>query len=779
MALERCAIAVDMEGILQGVGLRPTIRRLAVEAGLAGWVQNRSGRVRMVLGGPETAIRAFLEALPGRLPARARLDSLETGAPAPFDPAACPDPFEIRESGADPETRISIPADLALCAACRAEVFDPGSRFHGYAFTTCTDCGPRYTVVEAMPYDRERTSLAAFPLCPECRAAYTDPADRRFHAESIACPECGPRLALLDAGGRPVEGVEPLAEARRLLAAGAILAVKGLGGFLLALDPFDRTAISRLREAKRRPHKPLALMARDVETARRWCAVPEDAAKLMASPEAPIVVLEPLAAPAGPALALDLLAPDSGDLGLMLPTTPLHALLFTPLAGDPTPPFELLVMTSGNRRGEPICTRTAEALERLAGIAEAYLTHDRPIRLRCDDSLAAFVGGRPALWRRARGHAPEAVRLARPLARRVLALGAELKNTIALGFEGEVVLSPHIGDLETPEACDGLEQVVQRLPAFLGREAEVVAVDLHPDMHATRLGRAYAAERGLALVAVQHHHAHAAAALAEFGLEAAVALVFDGTGLGPDGMIWGGEALVVDRGGFRRTGTFTPVPLPGGDAAVRRPARQVVARLQAAGQPPEEALLARLGVAAGEAEVWALQARRGLNAPFTHAVGRVFDAFSALLGLVAGEITHEGQAAIRLEARARAEHRSAGAAPVPAFSMREDQSGMLIVDPAPAFAALAEERKKGAAGRGWALGFHRELARAARALARHALRGAPGLPVVLSGGVFMNRLLVETLAELLARDGIAVRLPERVPVNDGGIALGQAWIAGG
>jgi hydrogenase maturation protein HypF len=776
MAETRCCVTVDLEGILQGVGLRPTVHRLAVAAGLDGWVQNRSGRVRLRLAGPPAALWDFLDELPGRLPPRARLDEMTIGELEPCLPGCCPAGFEIRASEPDPRPRVSIPADLAACPACLAEVFDPASRYHGYPFTTCTDCGPRYTVVDAMPYDRERTALAAFPLCEACRAEYEDPASRRYHAESIACARCGPRLAVWDADGAPLAD-DPLRTARAALAAGAIVAVRGLGGFLLAVDAFDREAIARLRERKARPHKPLALMAADAATAAEWCAVPPAAAELMASPSAPILVLDPLPDAAERGLPVDLVNPDAASIGVMLPTTPLHALLARPLPGDPTPAFPLLVMTSGNRRGEPICTGNEEARERLAGIADLFVVHDRPIRLRNDDSVAALVGGAPQLWRRARGFAPAGLRLRRPLARAVLAMGAELKSTIALGFGQEVVLSPHVGDLATPEAVDGLAQVVDRLPVFLDQQPAAVAVDLHPDMHSTRLGRRLAARLERPVVEVQHHHAHAAAALAEHGLERGLALVFDGTGLGPDGTIWGGELLAVDREGYRRLGTLAGVPLPGGDAAVERPARQLLGRWIAAGLEPDAHWPERLGASEQEVHVWALQCRRGLHAPVTHAAGRLFDAFAAGLGAAPGRITYEAQPAVRLEALARRAGEGSGCPELPAGL--EERAGRLELDWAETFRRLATD-PPGAADRArWALGFHRSLARWAVRLALAGRERWPADDVVLTGGVFVNRILAELLLDQLTAAGLRPHMARSVPPGDGGIALGQAVVAGG
>lgn len=772
MAEELVRVTSDLRGTLQGVGFRPTLRRLVAEAGLGGWVQNRSGTVRLSLTGPRTAIDRFFDELPARLPPRARLDEMGPPTVEHLSPDASLGSFEIRESEGDGDFRVSIPADLAMCPACRADVQNRGSRYFGYPFTTCTDCGPRYTVVEAMPYDRERTALKAFPLCEACHAEYTDPHSRRFHAESIACPACGPRLWLADDAGQP-RGGDPLRTSRAALAEGRIVAVRGLGGFLLALNAYDEEALVRLRARKHRPHQPFAVMARDLDVARKLCEVPEAAAELLTSPQAPIVILSPRPE-AEEHLPMEALSPDTATLGVMLPTTPLHMLLFEPLPGDPTPPFELLIMTSGNRRGEPICTANEEAFQRLDGIADLFLCHDRDIHLRNDDSLAAVVEGAPQVWRRARGFAPDKVRLIHPVARTVLAMGAELKNTIALAWDREVVLSPHIGDLETPEALDGLEQVVARFPKYFRRPPEAVAVDLHPDMHATRLGRRVANELGVPVVEVQHHHAHAAAAMAEHGLTKALGLVFDGTGLGSDGTIWGAELLHVEPHGFERLATFAPVPLPGGDTAVRRPGRQVVARWLAAGLEPESSWARLLGLGPEELEVLRLQCARGLNAPPTHAAGRLFDAYAAWLGVAPAEVSWEAQAPVRLEALAGAGR--AGTVEVP-FVVRHTD-GLMEVDWSPTFTAAAEGRPPENRRADHAAAFHVAVADAAAAMAQHGRDQTGADDVVLSGGVWMNRRLTSLACARLEKQGFRVYVHRSVPPNDGGLALGQAVVGG-
>ncbi len=832
MAKTDTRVQVDMEGILQGVGFRPTMLVLAERAGLTGWVQNRSGTVRMSLEGSAEAVEGFLQTLPTRLPKRARLDRMDVTETELLSEGGAALSFEILESPAasegdaasDETYRVSIPADLALCEDCRAEVFDPSSRYFGYAFTACTNCGPRYSVVTDMPYDREKSTLRDFPLCETCLEGYRDVRDRRFHAESIACPACGPQLSLLDADGEPVtEGefcykrscasepcFEPwpyehlaqeqaciLKKVRAALSFGDVLAVRGMGGFLLAVDALDESAINALRTRKNRPHKPFAVMARNLEVARRYCDLPDEAVEQMTSPSSPICI-----APVKPGAVRTLasLSPDGQTLGMMLPTTPIHELLFEPLPGDDTPAFDLLVMTSGNRGGEPICINTDEALERLRGIADLYLTHNRDINLRCDDSLCAVVENNPQVWRRARGFAPDSFPLHRELSRNVLAMGAELKNAIAIGFGNEAVFSPHVGDLATPEALDGLEQVVDTLPEYFRQPPAVIAVDAHPDMHATRIGHRLAKKLGVPVVEVQHHVAHAASAMAEHGLDETLALAFDGTGLGTDGTIWGAELLhlggahpvtdsAVPAFPWKRLGTFDAAPLPGGDAAVHHPVRQVIARLAEAGCQAGDCLCEAMGASCEEASLWRMQCARGLNAPLTHAAGRVFDAYSTLLGLSPEHTTYEGQPAVRLEDsawRGLAARGAASASAVP-FAVRSDDEGFLLIDWQEAFGALSEARGLMARGgrfseadeQGFALGFHQAMAQAAVVMAEHGFTQTGVRDLALTGGVWMNRLLNQLAVPALREAGFRVHLHRQVPPNDGGVALGQLAIAGG
>lgn len=757
----------DIAGIVQGVGFRPALYRAAVAAGLTGWVQNRAGTVRLCVEGNPSVLEDFIRKLPSIVPSGAYIKSIKKAGSEAGDSFT---EFTIIESFNDENREVVIPADLSICADCEREILDSSGRRYGYAFTTCTNCGPRYTVVNAVPYDRERTTMSAFPMCDACRREYENPDDRRYHAETIACPECGPQLALETVDGKPVEG-NPLQRARLEISNGRIVAVRGIGGFLLAVDAFNRDTLARLRKRKNRPDKPFAVMVDSIATAKKYCDVSTEAEELLLSTRAPIVILDVPDCD----LPMDLLTPDAMTLGVMLPNSPLHRLLFSRIGGDPVPPFEMLVMTSGNRGGEPICITTGEARERLCGIADFILTHNREINLRNDDSLFAIQRGQPQAWRRARGYAPESVRLRKALSRIVLAMGAELKNTIALGFENEVILSPHIGDLEAPEAVDSLAQVSECLPAFLEKAPQVIAVDLHPDMQSSRLGARIAAAGNIPLVEVQHHHAHAVACLAENGRESGLAVVFDGTGLGTDGEIWGAELLDIEPAGFSRLATFDGVPLPGGDAAVVEPARQVAGRFAEYGIEFSRDLRAKIRITREQAVAWKEQCAKNVNAPVTHAAGRVFDSVSVLLGFAAERTTYEGQTAIRLESAARRFGRkSLTKLPMDAC----EGKGVLTVSWKKAFEFLAEACLDSGREEQLAMALHQAMAEAVVLMVKYGAERSGSRTVVLSGGVFMNRVLNDLVVPELEGEGLEVLLHRRTPPNDGCISLGQAVIAG-
>lgn len=764
---------LDITGTVQGVGFRPAMFRLAHNAGITGWVQNRSGTVRLVLEGERSRLDAFQQSLSVQTPPGAAIHAILTVQEGFLDPELRHPSFSIVRSDPDDPTGAVVPPDLAICPQCLHDLMTPGNRRFGYAFTTCADCGPRYSLIAGTPYDREKTTMRVFPMCPDCEREYNDPGDRRFHAESIACPNCGPRLMAESTDGRAVEG-DPMAAARHAISAGRTVALRGVGGFHLAADAFQPAAILALRERKHRPSKPFAVMADSLRTLRRFCRITPEAAALLQSPQAPIVIVDiATEAAAASGLPVGLLTPDADTLGVMLPTSPLHHLLFHPLPGDPVPAFRLLVMTSGNRGGEPICTSNDEARDRLGGIADMFLFHNREISLRVDDSLCVIRRGGPQVWRRARGFAPSPVRLPKRLSRRVLAMGAEIKNAVAFGFDDVVVLSPHVGDLETPEALDSLEFTARNLPAYFGRCPESIAVDAHPDMHATRLGEQLAGESGSRLIRVQHHHAHALSCFAEHGRTAGLALVMDGTGMGPDGAIWGAEMLEVDGAEYRRLSTFAPAPLPGGDSAVRHPARQLVARWLAAQVPVPACWRERLAIPEELRDAWF---RTALDtAPRTHAAGRLFDAISALLGSAPEAVTYEGQAAIRLEALARRAE-TAGGMTVPFGTF--ESNGMLFVDWAPAFRAMAEQPPRKGHEPSLALAFHDAVVKACLEMVQYAMSHSKLRDIALSGGVFMNRILCDALTGKLKSLKLNVLTHAAVPPNDGGIALGQV-VAGG
>jgi len=775
MKSQRIRNTYDITGIVQGVGFRPAILRLATEAGLAGWIQNRSDSVRISIEGPRKDVEAFIHNLPSRLPPNAVINSI-----SPTESTEVPFPEQLKKFSILPSSEtgshsLLIPADLAICADCMAEITNPSDRRYGYPFTTCVNCGPRYTVINSTPYDRERTTMSIFPMCKKCSAEYNDPENRRFHAETIACPVCGPKLTLEKISGKAVSG-DPLKAVRMELSKGRIIAVRGIGGFLLAANAMNRKALETLRKRKNRPHKPFAVMASSVDIVRRYCVVTGEAEQLLLSPESPIVILDvkPETA-ASKLLPVDLITPDAMTMGVMLPTSPLHKLLLEPLDGDKVPPFEILIMTSGNRGGEPICITCDEARDRLSHIADFILSHNREINLRNDDSLCVVRRGRPQVWRRARGYAPNPVRLVNRMDRRVLAMGADMKNTITVAYDDCAVISPHIGDLETPEALDSIETVAKYLPAFLKKTPDAIAVDLHPDMHSTKLGRRIAAETSLPVVEVQHHHAHAAACLEENGHDKGLALVFDGTGMGTDGSIWGAELLSVDIAGFQRLASFTGVPLPGGDAAVRQPARQLVSRFVSCGSTITREWRTRLGISGSEASLWARQCVEGINAPVTHAAGRVFDSFSALLGFAPPEITYEGQPAIRLEAAAL-RCRDTVIPELP-FSASECE-GKLLVNWNESFALLADPRLIKGRETVYAMAVHYSVAKAALRMVEYGLNAAPSAIIALSGGVFMNGILNKLLVDKLEKTGLKVLLHRNTPPNDGCISFGQAVIAG-
>jgi hydrogenase maturation protein HypF len=741
-------VQVRVDGTVQGVGFRPFVFRLAEEEALGGWVRNDEHGVLCEVEGAPERVASFLARVASEAPPLAVVEHVRARDVAPTGAAE----FAIVPSERRGLPTAPVTPDTATCDACLSELFDPADRRHRYPFINCTNCGPRFTIVRDVPYDRPRTTMAAFAMCARCRAEYDDPHDRRFHAQPNACPACGPSVRLADAGGRTIAD-DALAAAAAALRDGRIVAVKGLGGYHLACRADDEAAVGALRARKHREDRPFAVMVRDAAAARTLAAIgPHDEA-LLRSPERPIV----LVARRQDAAVAASVAPRVPALGLMLPYTPLHHLLLADTG-------VALVMTSGNVSDEPIAFRDEDALERLGAIADVFLVHDRPIRTRTDDSVARVAGGRPMLLRRARGYVPAGVALRVPAAEAVLGVGAELKNAICLARGSRAWTGHHIGDLKNLETLASFREAIAHLGRLLAVEPRVVAHDLHPDYLSTAWARD---QEGVRLVGVQHHHAHLAACLAEHGETGeAVGAIFDGAGYGPDGAVWGGELLVGGPAGFRRAGHLHPVRLPGGDHAVRQPWRMACAWLTAAlGHEPAPAA----GVDEARWRAVARMAATGLASPPTTSAGRLFDAVAALAG-VRTEVTYEGQAAVELEAAADPHER--GAYPLP---VRDGDP--LVLDARETVRAVAEDAASGVAPGVVAARFHAGLAAAtAEACARAAAASGLGT-VVLSGGVFQNRLLLEGTVARLERRGLRVLVPERIPPNDGGIAFGQIAVA--
>ena len=761
----RCRL--DFRGRVQGVGFRPWIYRLACDCGLAGHVGNDARGAFAELEGSAEDIARFL--------ARSRTEAPPLAAIAEVTEQALPPlgerGFRILPSRDEGAHRAEIAPDSATCPDCLRELLDPADRRHRYPFINCTNCGPRYSIVRGVPYDRPLTTMRGFVMCPACQAEYDDPANRRFHAQPNACPDCGPRVWLTDPAGTPLAG-DAIAECARRLLAGEIVAIKGLGGFHLACRADSERAVTALRARKGREAKPLALMVADLAAARALVHL-DDASEALLIGAARPIVLAPAVAGAQVAPSV---APGTHTLGVMLPYTPLHTLLFAPVDGTALPP---LVMTSGNPSAEPLCCDNDEALERLSGIADAFLLHDRDIERRVDDSvaLALTLPGptgpvvRNTPLRRARGYAPEPVVLSRAVTRPALALGGEMKSAVCLAVDDRALLSEHLGDLDNPAAFRNFLGTIERLQALFDVEPAVVACDLHPDYAASRHARALPLPR----VEVQHHHAHLVSCLADNGLEGeALGLICDGTGYGSDGAIWGCELLRGDARGFARLGQLRYFPLLGGDAAARetwRPAAGLLAEAYGADwrracpaaaariEPVKLALAARF------------LAAPNTPAPRTSSLGRLFDAAAFLLGLC--DLNRaDAQAPMALEAAAAAH---GAAAPLPLPLLREDDA--LALDHRPLTRALVEGLAAGRSAGELAAGFHAGLAAGLAALAAAAAEGGAPRRVMLSGGCFANRLLTEALAQQLMAAGLEVYIHHRVPAGDGGLALGQALIA--
>ncbi len=751
--------SISITGIVQGVGFRPFIYRLASELGLTGWVRNCTEGVLIEACSTDERLAHFIRRIQAEAPPLAVIASLVHH----YLPDDCREfDFTIRESSEGGGHTAHVAPDAALCADCLRELFDPANRRFRHPFITCTNCGPRYSIITGIPYDRPNTTMASFPLCPDCRQEYNDPTDRRFHAQPIACPRCGPQVRLLDSSGSFIsEHDQAIITAIGLLKAGKILAVKGIGGYHLVADACNGNAVRCLRERKKRDEKPFAVMAPDLAAARAMAQLSNFEERLLASPESPIVIVRR----ARDCPVSRLIAPLNDLLGLMLPYTPIHHLL---LHGNN---FAALVMTSANLSDEPIAFQDNDALQRLGGIADGFLLHDRPIHIRSDDSVIRVFQGRPLFYRRARGYAPRSIQLpfeCPPL----LAVGAELKSAVCLVKGNQAFLSQHIGDLQNEASSNSFRKTIHHLTALLELSPESVACDQHPDY----LSSVYAADSGLPLVAVQHHHAHLAACMAENGLnDEVIGLIFDGTGYGSDGTVWGGEFLIGGYGSFRRAAHFRQVRLPGGDMAVREPWRMALAYLHMAlGEAAftlEHPVTRHLS--ADEKAMFCTMLERGLNSPLTSSCGRLFDAVAALLN-IRHIVSYDGQAAIELESLAET---AEDGLTLP-YDITFTNGGLHQIDFSTMFPAILQDLETGVSTAAIARRFHASVAQASVETCVR-IAGDSGLDrVVLSGGVFQNRLLSEMVYTGLTNQGLHVFTHRLSPPNDGCIALGQAAIAG-
>lgn len=780
-----------VRGVVQGVGFRPFVHRLAERHGLAGWVRNESGEVFVQVEGRARDLDVFCSALVDEAPPLARIDELDWECVPPPGESG----FEVLESVATRAGRLPVSPDVAMCAPCRSELLDPANRRFGYPFITCTDCGPRYTLIETMPYDRERTSMREFPQCPICLEEYRSPSDRRFHSETNSCPACGPTVWLTGPdGNRREQAGDAIEAAAALLGRGGILALRGLGGFHLAVDASDEDAVTRLRERKGRWEKPLAVMVDDLPSAHRLAYLGKVELEALTSRERPIVL-----ARGRPTAALaDSISPGLDTVGIMLAYTPLHTLLLRSVG-------RALVMTSGNVSELPIVTANEESQLALGEIVDGFLTHDREIVSRYDDSVVRVIGGAPVFIRRARGFAPLPVELPVAVSRPLLAVGPHLKNTFALAVDRSVFVSQHIGDLENLETLQHFRTALDRFRDLFRIQPQIVVCDEHPGYLSTRVAEELAMELGggsssgvgdVPVIRVQHHHAHVAAVAAEHGRTGpVVGLAFDGTGYGADGHTWGAEVLVADLVGYRRAAGLRYAPLPGGDLAARRPWRVALGYRTLAPGDSDAFEAAFAGVSSAELQLVDRQALRGVNSPLASSMGRLFDAASAILGL-RSVARYEGQAAMELESMAwsalvgpdrgpldagdRIKSRAARIR-VPELPFPESRSadGMRVLEPVPLLVALGRAFRAGGNPAMLAAAFH-------LAVAERAIRTANDVAVeegidtvVLGGGTFQNALLVPLIRDGLSERGLEVLVPRLLGPNDGAISYGQAAVAAG
>ena len=755
-------VRLDITGVVQGVGFRPAVARTAAEYGLGGFVYNDAGSVHAELEGPAHDVEAAVQAIEHRPPPMARIDTLRAMTLEPKGDKT----FQIIGSQSSDDSRTLVPPDIAVCEDCLREMRDPADRRYGHPFITCTNCGPRYTVITDLPYDRPMTTMAGFPMCAACAAEYHDPLDRRFHAQTVACCDCGPRLAWRPAAGTPGSG-DPIGAAVAALLAGRIVAIKGIGGFHLACRADDSAVVAELRRRKTRPAKPFAVMVADLAAAAQIAEIDDAAAAALSSPAAPIVLV-----PRRAGVLADEVAPGLGDLGVMLAYSPVHHRLFDRLAGAAGPAsgtVPALVMTSANQGGSPIVFRD-EDLSWIDGLADAVLTHDRPIHVPCEDSVVTIDDrGEQLPLRRSRGYAPLPVSLPRTRPDRVvLATGGDLKTTFCLmGPDGHAHMSAHLGDMADLRTQGCFESALAHLAFMTDRRPQAIARDMHPGYATTAWARRYAADRPV--IAVQHHHAHAVSLLGDHHRlnTPVIAVTYDGTGYGTDGTIWGGELLALtDPARFTRVGHLLPFALPGGDGAVRQPARIALDLLSRAGVEWTDDLPPVAALDENSLHILRQQIPRGLGCAVTTSMGRLFDAVASLLG-VCQQVTYEGQAAVELEHLARR-----GRPMDVDFAVADG-----VLDPAPVIAGIAAGLRGGIARADLAAGFHQAVIRATATAAAACARSA-GISVIgLTGGVFANRLLLQGIRNALTNRGYEVLSHRIVPCNDGGLALGQATIA--
>jgi hydrogenase maturation protein HypF len=752
---------VNVKGVVQGVGFRPFVYRLATQHNLFGWVRNTSGKVEIEVEGSELEIRAFLGELETESPSMARIEDIQTTFSLPSGYTD----FRILESLTQQHKYQLISPDIATCTDCRNEIFNPVDRRFHYPFTNCTNCGPRFTIIEDIPYDRPNTTMREFKMCPDCAREYSDPLNRRFHAQPNACPACGPKLELVDANGKPVKCTDIIQKAAELLQDGKIVAIRGLGGFQLACDATNQPAVNLLRERKHRPAKPFAVMAATIEDIIIHCRVSGAEAELLSSPQAPIVLLRWNTKISDIATVV---APDLKYLGMMLPYTPLHHLLLRE-TGLP------LVMTSGNLSEEPIAKDNDEALHRLNGIADYFLIHNRGIYARYDDSVYIVEENKPVVLRRARGYAPYPIHL--PFkSKQILAYGAELKNTFCLTRDDHAFISQHIGDMENEETLEHFENTIELYQKLFRIQPKVIACDLHPEYLPSKYAASVAAAHGLPLIPVQHHHAHVVSCMTENGVkDPVIGVAFDGVGYGPDGAIWGGEFLIADWHDFRRLGQFEYVPMPGGAAAIKKPYRMALGYLYSLlgndfsleGLP-----LANLNPA--ETAIIKQQLWKRINSPLTSSAGRLFDAVAALVGLRT-EVSYEAQAAIALEMQAPDRFKKAKIKTYP-YTL-EEQKGIIIVKLGELFSTIVDDVRNNMGISIISLKLHQTITGIIVEMCRKISHNTGIKKVALSGGVFQNRLLLRLTSVGLRQAGFEVFTHHLVPCNDGGLSLGQAVIA--